>query len=328
MQDPKVTTPNGSKLHEFLHGDGWSADFARKSLPVLVRWVEEENANRSAEGREHTYKELAIALGHPNYTHPIHHALGVLGHALEELEGQLPGSVAKQIPPIQLIVWTQGAKRPGDDGFAFIGLEKNEVKRLPEAALRSMAADIRQKIIAYPDWRKVLKLLGLKPITIELPFTDEVKLDPGFSGSGYGAGESEEHRRLKHYVADNYSRLGLKGKHEARVEELLLSGDEIDVLLESTTEQSLFGVEVKSRISDDADLIRGIFQCVKYRAVLTATEDYEAARRTTWSPRMVSIIFVTERRLPPSIESLAKRLGVSHVVAKVPEWYAAPNSRA
>ena len=29
-------------------------------------------------------------------------------------------------------------------------------------------------------------------------------------------------------------------------------------------------IEVKSRISDDADILRGIYQCVKYKAVLSA----------------------------------------------------------
>lgn len=324
VQDLKITAPDGSKLYEFLHGNGWSARYARKSLPVLVRWVEEENANHSAGAQEYTYKDLAVVLGNANNAHPIHFALGVLGDALRELQKLVPDLRAEKIPPIQLIVWTKGAHRPGDDAYWFVGIEKKQVKNLSEEALRSIAADVRQQIIAYPDWRKILKLLRLKPLTIDLPEIDKVTSDPTFCGGGYGGGESEAHRRLKYYVAENYSKIGLKGKYEARVEELLLSGDEIDVFLENQSEQSLVGVEVKSQISCEADLIRGIFQCVKYCAVLSATEDYAAARATTWVPRQIKIIFVTEKRLPTAVEDLAKLLGVPHILAKVPDTYVAP----
>ena len=50
----------------------------------------------------------------------------------------------------------------------------------------------------------------------------------------------------------------------------LLSGDRVDVVC--FTESELVAVEVKSRDSNWQDLRRGVYQCVKYRAVLCAQE--------------------------------------------------------
>jgi hypothetical protein len=146
--------------------------------------------------------------------------------------------------------------------------------------------------------------------------------DPGFRGRG--GGESREHRRLKFYVLENYLRIGLKGKHIGRVEELLLSGDQVDVFFENKAQGRLVGVEVKSRISSEADLIRGVFQCVKYRAVLKASEEYEASRAGGWSQRTVGVLLVTERPLPAQIGELAKRLGVPRAVVRIPDDYVGP----
>jgi len=324
MPDLRVSAPAGSNLHEFLHGSGWSAEYARKSFPVLVRWAEEQNADPSTEHPEHTYKELATVLGDVRYTHAVSHALGVLGFTLNELQGQHPGIFGNGIPPIEMLVWTQGAGRPGDDAFSFVGISKSEVKNLPEPALQAIAARVRQEIIAYPHWRVVLKALKLRPLTIDLPAMKNVVSDPGFRGRG--GGESREHRCLKYFVLENYSRVGLKGKHIGHVEEVLLSGDQVDVFFENEAQGRLVGVEVKSRISSEADLIRGVFQCVKYRAVLKASEEYEISRTSAWSQRAVGVLLVTERPLPAQIAELAKRLGVTHVVVKIPDDYVTPMS--
>lgn len=322
MPDLKITAPVGSKLHEFLYGHKWRAEYARKCVPVLVRWIEEENASHTSTFREHTYQDLATALGNSKIARPIPHALGLLGSTLEELQEQHSDTFGKKIPPLELLVWSKGAGRPGDSGFSWIGIKKSSLESYPEAALQSIAAQVRQKIVAYPHWRKVLKALNLKPLTINLPAGKDVLSDPGFCGRG--GKESSEHWRLKHYVADNYSRLGLKGKQAATVEKALLSGDEVDVLLENASGSKVVGVEVKSRISSEADLIRGVFQGVKYRAVLGASEDYEVSRASTWLPRAVDVVLVTELPLPANVAALAKRFGIPHIVVKVPADYVAP----
>ena len=48
------------------------------------------------------------------------------------------------------------------------------------------------------------------------------------------------------------------------------SGDRLDVLFKNGSEW--VGVEVKGPASDDLDLKRGLFQCVKYQALLEAEQ--------------------------------------------------------
>jgi hypothetical protein len=57
---------------------------------------------------------------------------------------------------------------------------------------------------------------------------------------------------------------------------------------------------------------------VKYRAVLGASEDYEISRTSSWVPRAVDVVLVTELPLPSNVAALAKRFGVTHIVVKVP----------
>jgi len=52
---------------------------------------------------------------------------------------------------------------------------------------------------------------------------------------------------------------------------MLLSGDEVDVFFEATNSADL--VEVKSRRSADSDYMRGVYQCIKYRAVFRAQRE-------------------------------------------------------
>jgi hypothetical protein len=74
--------------------------------------------------------------------------------------------------------------------------------------------------------------------------------------------------------------------------------------------RKLIAVEVKAAIAPEADLIRGVFQCVKYEALLNA----EAA--ATGSGVDVEVILALGGPLPSTIHQLANILGV-RVVANV-----------
>lgn len=87
---------------------------------------------------------------------------------------------------------------------------------------------------------------------------------------GWCGGESEAHLALKHFVRDHPELVGAQAGWDAKVEYALRSSDELDVIFIS--DQTWIGVEVKSRVSDGnlADYERGIYQVVKYRALLEA----------------------------------------------------------
>lgn len=306
------------KLEQFLHGQEWAPEYARRSLPILVRFVEQHRGRPDSEIPVFTYTSLAIAVGQPTHAHPIMAALGTLGFALKELSGQhLPG--LGEIPPIQLLVWSKGKGSPGELAFGFIGKSKEEVHELPARVRHAMALAERTKILEYPSWRKVLAKLGLKPLTLDLPDPEIVASSSSREQSGYG--ESEEHKRLKLYLGSHYQELHIEGQFVAKFEEKLLSADVSDLMLDEVGGTRRFGIEVKSRISKDFDLIRGIFQCVKYKAVLTAQEKYESSRTPQRVPKTIDVILATERELPEVLQQLSELLNVRVVKVTVPKDY-------
>ena len=85
----------------------------------------------------------------------------------------------------------------------------------------------------------------------------------------------------------------------------LLSGDRVDVVL--YCERKTVAIEVKSRKSNEADLCRGVYQCVKYKAVLSAQDDRLPVE--SW--------LVTETGLDGDLKGLAKKLGIKHKIVSL-----------
>lgn len=63
---------------------------------------------------------------------------------------------------------------------------------------------------------------------------------------------------------------------------------------------------MKPSISPEQDLVRGIFQCVKYKAVM------EALRAVECADYNVDVLLVAAKKLSPLNQSLAKELGVEY----------------
>ena len=89
-------------------------------------------------------------------------------------------------------------------------------------------------------------------------------------GFGFG-GEGEQHKELKEYIFDYPEVIGITKYKDKSTEHYLLSGDRIDVWFE-LKDGSEIAVEVKSSISSDADILRGLYQCVKYQAIMDAED--------------------------------------------------------
>ena len=124
-----------------------------------------------------------------------------------------------------------------------------------------------------------------------------------------GGGEGPSHRALREWVRDHPERIARwLGEVEADTEVDLLSGDRVDVVYQNPRESLV--IEVKSKGSNWADLRRGVYQCVKYRAVVQAQE------KDRDSDRAVGSLPVTESPLPVDLEQTARRLGVAHIQLK------------
>ena len=83
-------------------------------------------------------------------------------------------------------------------------------------------------------------------------------------------GEGREHRRLKEFIASHPQVVGLPKGLRGELEYCLPSGDRADVLFKNAG--AWIAVEVKASNSPEEDVARGIFQCIKYQAVVEALQ--------------------------------------------------------
>ena len=257
-----------------------------------------------------TYKDAASMLSaelNICKVFPIH-----VGQVAEELVNRIQ-AVAPDAPLINVVVVNQ-------DGLPGEGADLNISKRFPEYPLQSLRGRLVKKeavaratdeVRMFQDWPKLYKRLfkrayrGIPPMTLQ---SNEIDASEDWT-LGRGGPESRDHKRLKSYVLRNFRKLfEVEQPSAATKERPLLSGDRVDVLVQSR--HHYIAVEVKSRRSNDTDFLRGIYQCVKYRAVLDA--QFHALSKFT----NVAGALVTERPLPDDLASLAGVLRVRCIVCR------------
>ncbi len=266
-----------------LGGDKLYQERARAALPLLVR--------QAIAAKPIFYSALADELGMPNPRN-LNYVLGSIGQAMVRLSKQWK----TKVPPIQCLVVNKATGLPGE-GIGWFLITKEGFGKLPLRRRREIVQAELQHIYAYPHWNEVLDELELDQA--ETDFTNEVAK----AASGFGGGESAAHKKLKEYVANNPHVIGLPKKTPVGATEYgLPSGDFLDVSFKS--KKTWIAVEVKSKISDQADIVRGIFQCVKYQAVLDAVLLSESKEQDA------NAILVLESKLPRHLLPLCNLLGV------------------
>jgi hypothetical protein len=280
----------GEKAEPFF-GDKLYQQRARAALPLLVRQAKAQQTIY--------YAQLAEELGMSNPRN-LNFVLGSVGQSLLQLEKER----GEEIPPIQCLVVNQADGLPGE-GIVFF-IKKEEFSAMSKRQRRIVVDAQLQKIFAYPKWDSVLAAFSMQPATLNFS-----KLVRKAVECGRGGGESEHHKILKEHVASHPNIIGLAPTVANGVTEYCLpSGDELDVLFREGDEW--VGVEVKSQISGDDDLIRGLFQCVKYHAVL------EAFLLSTGRTPNVRTVLVTTRPLPAELLPLRNILGVEVIHTDAP----------
>jgi len=231
-----------------LEGGKLYQERARAALPLLVRQAEA--------GVPIFYSDLAEELGMPNPRN-LNYVLGSIGQTMERLSK----AWKEKVPAIQCLVVNKSTGLPGE-GIGWFLVKKEDFASLPLRQKRSIVDAHLQHIYAYPRWREVLSTLSLEPTSTD--FSAILSK----ASSQAGGGESEHHRKLKEYVARTPSVIGLPNSAEGVMEYSLPSGDCLDVSFRMASQW--VSVEVKSKISDEGDIARGLFQCVKYRAIQEA----------------------------------------------------------
>ena len=149
------------------------------------------------------------------------------------------------------------------------------------------------EVYAFGEWDRVIDdVFG--PGAAPEPVTPQEQ-------DGIGGGEGEPHRELRLWATANPGAIDRRcADYEASTEVPLLSGDRVDVVLRGPEETVC--VEVKSHISNAADLERGLYQCIKYRAVAAAMDARKAPP--------VRAILVTQKELPGYLDDFARLHGI------------------
>lgn len=273
-----------------LWGDSTTERQARLILPILVRQV--------LAGQSIFYGQISdeLSIGH-SY---LGNHLGTITDALNELARQW----GTEIPPLPALVVRKDTGLPGDS-FGYNVPRLVDYGSWPKQEKFQAVAREHAGIFAYRKWPDVLAALGLPPV--------KPAVSPALvAAARVGVLEGEAHRRLKEYVAANPRVIGqAQWKVKGIIESRLPSADTIDVLFQ--TPWKWLAVEVKAANAEPADLLRGLFQCVKYRALL------EAEARVTSKRVEIASVLVLEGKLPDELLAARNTLGVAVFEGVVPD---------
>lgn len=153
----------------------------------------------------------------------------------------------------------------------------------------------------YEHWDWVLSSLRLTPSIFEITENEESIRSGIFYGTN---GEGEEHKKLKEYIYNHPETIGVHDFKKREMEHILLSGDRLDVYFE-LNDGSKIAVEIKPSTSPDADMMRGLFQCVKYKSILDAEDKIHGERLNN------SAILVVGSELSLENQKVKDILGIS-----------------
>lgn len=293
----------------FDNGVSWTEERARLALPILL--------SLAKSAHKITYrnldKEIAVQTGQP----PIR-VLVIYGKVLEivgQALNQLSEEWQDEIPPLTILAVSEGKNgepSSGVDGFLQRYATKSTSENLTSNNRSAMIERATNAAHNYSRWDDVAEYFGVSISGELLPETEPIQLAKPTPILG-GGGESTAHLALKNHVAEHPGLFSSYGEFKnGTIEFRLDSGDEVDVLFQND-EQTL-AVEVKTDTASQGELTRGIFQCVKYRAVLRAMYDIEGKLIN------VQTVLITPQQLSDSHKNAARRLNVNWLkVNKVAE---------
>lgn len=262
-------------------------EWAMKMIPVLVRWAQ------SSWDKPHYYSQLSKAVGLK--TSQIGGIMGTIQDILDDVKEQTGW---KDIPPLNGLVQSKETNLPSD-GFDYI---VPDYSKLSFASKKGEVHKLNEKAHKY-EWARVLDFLNLKPAII-FEKEDLAKLNDS-SNHGYG-GEGKEHKAIKEYIKTHPEAVALKNIIKSSTEYDLPSGDRLDVYFESK-KNIHYAIEVKPKSSLEGDIIRGIFQCVKYKVVMDAARVLDNGNYDN------EVLLVVAGQLSEKAKLLANDLNISFI---------------
>ena len=258
----------------------------RLMLPIMIHWAKTGH-------NEHTYGDLTHAIGKPKFS-GIGHAL----YCVQAVLNELTRKTKRNIPTLNSFCKNAKTMLPSE-GFEFVSPTYNS---LDDNGKRVFVEGLDSNAINFPHWDWVLKELDLKEA---VPFTEE-QLEAIKNPHCVHGGEGEEHKALKEYICQHPESINYKEVDFAETEHILPSGDRLDVYFE-LSDGTHVAIEVKPIISPDQDIARGVFQCVKYYAVMDALRNIEC------KDYEIEVLLVTAGNFSSQNKVLAEELDVEYV---------------
>lgn len=280
----------------------WTRKTAPMALAVMIDCAKSKNGAIS-------YGELARLMCE-RYGEPIQHNKRLYGQpigAAATAAIQISKAAGIAIPPLSVIIINQTTGYAGEGADQFIPrLAKARLDVLDPKRIRILQEEMdRVWDFGAKNWDRVQRLLGepALPPPKSLPKRQRGAPDPGTGGGP----ESDAHIALKKWVATHpkaFLDFGAftSGSNEAKLQ----SGDSIDAMLSNAVAR--LAVEVKTGAASEKELIRGIFQCVKYRHTLQAEALVFARERLPGTS-----VLVSTQPLPPYAQDIARSLDVRFV---------------
>lgn len=298
----KDEQPNSLGWDEF----GWTP-LAAKYAPLVTRLA----IRNAIEGKPLYYGDVAAAIkakfNHRVSPQWIGHPAGLIAKRIEALRN----TTGHPIPPLNIIISNRATDVAGVGGDEFIrtylGMTKAQYRKEDAAEIRRQIRDIVYDYGAK-KWAWVAKELGvaMPPFPKGKPEDDDTPIDlpPVPTGS---RPEGKQHKALKAYVACHPELVRSQGAFPVGKNEVLISsGDRLDVLFQKGKRK--LAVEVKPEGASESEMARGVFQCIKYRAVLRA---HQAARL---EPQMADAMLVIMKDPTHTLRRLMRRLDVAWIV--------------
>lgn len=266
-----------------VHGDKRYQKRARRALPILVRQAKAH--------KKMYYSDLARELGMPNPRN-LNYPLGAIGNSVLDLSHRW----SRKVPPIQALVINKSTGLPGE-GISWFAPDAHDFKKATRQERELIVDAMLQDVFTYQHWDDVLHALELPPAATAWP--------PGLETPNRPiGGEGLEHKALKEQIALHPEWVGVRrGATPGEIEAGLHSGDSVDVLFSTPSHQ--VAVEVKGRSASLAEIARGLFQCVKYEAVLVAQAQVSGLRVDCQA------LLALGAKLPSELVPLRHTLGIT-----------------
>lgn len=283
------------------------------ALEPAMRWL----IATALDGATMTYGEVGKKLeNEANFSTIFATRIGfVAGELMHRIQRVEPNA-----PLINVLVVNQEHRTPGDGAGVFMArrfldnrLNVDNCREEHPVIWRRRFGEAAAEVYAYSpgNWATLYErvfgaTLQEAEITAERAKRQEGSEDDfGAGAEKYGTGgESEHHRALRLWVMANPNLVDRRfAAARTETEFCLDSGDRIDVIYHLASSTVI--IEVKSRISNNVDFRRGVYQCIKYRAVKSAMDIRNNAP--------IKMILVTETEIPSEVSALLREHDIRHI---------------